>query len=269
MTTRSDASSRSRLLLLGLILLAFLRLTWQLDAKALWWDESLTLQRAESSWWPLLNATLLHKDGISEFPTTDQHPFFFFVVTSILIRFAGISEFALRLPAVMAATLLVPLVWVMASAMRRDRIVAPSAPVWGALFAAVSPVYLWYGQEARPYALWAALALLSTYCLWRATRANSIWTAAYLFFLVLFLTTQYYALFLVPLHALMVWGRLIQTKPRTANLLLGAVAIATIGVGALVGWYLLSRTGGENFDQIPITILLPDLLNAYSPGVEC
>ena len=100
-----------RLLLLGLVLLAFTRVIWRLDGKDLWWDESLSLQRAEENWGALLRGSLVMHDGFSEQATTDQHPFFFFLLQGILIRLAGDNEFVLRFPSVIAATLLVPVLW--------------------------------------------------------------------------------------------------------------------------------------------------------------
>lgn len=271
LTTRKN-NPALRFLLLGLILLAFFRVTWSLDANALWWDESLTLQRAELPWPQLIQDTLVVKDGFNEQSTTDQHPFFFFAIVGVLIRLAGENEYVLRFPSVLSATLLVPVVWVMAMGLQRRQIVAQTTPFWAALFAATSPFYLWYGQEARPYALWAVLALLSTYLLWRAAKEElfigSRWSLGYLLALTLFVTTQYYALFLLPLHALLIWASVRQTNPRLANFLAAGIGLATMLLGGLVGWYLLSRTGGENFERIPIDILLPDLLNAYSLGLS-
>ena len=104
------ASGWVRLLLLFLILLAFGRVMWQLDAKNLWWDETLSLQRAESNWVDLILGRLYLYDGLTSDLTHDQHPFFFFVLQGILVRLAGDSEIVLRFPSVMAVTLLVGVV---------------------------------------------------------------------------------------------------------------------------------------------------------------
>ena len=150
-------------LLLFLILLAFARVTWQLGGKDLWWDETLSLQRAESSLPDILLGRLVMSDGFTQVATTDQHPFLFFLLQGLLLRLAGDSEYALRFVPAMAATLLVPSVWAFARRLQRGDAFPPSSPYWAALLAAVSPFFLWYGQEARPYALWAVLAVLSAY----------------------------------------------------------------------------------------------------------
>ena len=256
-----------RVALLVLILLAFARVMVALDAKDLWWDESLSLQRAESSWGDLLLGRLPLRDGLTELVTYDQHPFFFFVLQGILLRLAGDSEVVLRLPSVMAATLLVPLVWVWGRRLARLEIAPQHTAEWAALLAAAHPFYLWYGQEARPYALWAMLALLSTYCLWRAVCAEARWWTGAALSLPLFYTTHYFALFLLPVHALLLiqwlWPR---SRPWAIALL---IATGTGGVlmAALLYWLVIIRQdGGGNFSPVPWHIVLPDLLNAFSMG---
>ncbi|HXF63066.1 MAG TPA: glycosyltransferase family 39 protein [Caldilineaceae bacterium] len=262
-----------RLVLLALALIAFLRLTWALDAKNLWWDESLSLQRAESPWPALIVGRLVLFDGLTELTTYDQHPFFFFLLQGILLRLAGNSEYVLRLPSVMAATLLVPAVWVWGRLFTRRGVFAPGAALWAALLAAAHPFFLWYGQEARPYALWALMALISTYALARAVERGGEhgggWWLGYALSAPLFLASHYYAVFLLPVHALLLahwlWRRNRQAALLAALLILGAGA----AVGAYAYWLILVRQGGgANFPEVDWEILFPDLLNAFSLGLS-
>lgn len=262
-----------RWLLLLLILLAFGRALLWLDAKALWWDESLTLQRAESGWGALLRGLLLIDDHVVLLPTTDQHPFTFFVLVRILIRLAGDSEFVLRFPSVMAVTLLPATVWSMAHLLVRRTILMQSAPIWAALLAAISPFYLWYGQEARPYALLTWLALLSTYLLLRATEIeewrtlrSSGWFWGYVVTLAAFLTTHYYASFLLPIHFLLLCRWLANHGARKAVAWMALLTLLCATLGGLAAWRVLRNSSGVNFDHVPLDILLPDLLNAFSLG---
>ena len=110
-----------RLLLLLFVLLAFARLVYGLGAQNLWLDEAFSLQRAESSWPALIAGALPLTDGVRTVDTTDQHPFAYFVFLGLMLRAAGISEFALRFPAVIAATLLVPAAWALARRLTRSR----------------------------------------------------------------------------------------------------------------------------------------------------
>ena len=78
-----------RVLLPGLILLAYAHVVFQLDAKAFWWDESLSLQRAEQALPDIMRGVLWIRDGFSSLLTIDQHPFFSFLLQGALIRTAG------------------------------------------------------------------------------------------------------------------------------------------------------------------------------------
>lgn len=255
--------------LLALILLALGRVAWGLDAKNLWWDESLSLQRAESPWLHLLAGRLVMRDGLSEQVTYDQHPFFFFLLQGILLRLAGTSEFVLRWVSAMAATLLVPVVWVCGRLFTRRGGFTSGAALWGALLAALHPFFLWYGQEARPYALWALLALISTYALLRATEQGGRWWWGYAAALFMFLATHYYAVFLLPVHGLLLaawlWGR----SRRLALAALGVAAALGIAIGGYVYWFIvMGQGGGGNFSNVPWTTILRDLLNAFSLGLS-
>ena len=262
----------ARWLLLALILAAFARLLWTLGARNLWWDESLTLQRAEESLGPLLRGRLLLWDGVTTQVTTDQHPFLYFLLTGGLIRLAGTSEFVLRWVSVTASTLMVPTAWAFARGLARRRIVPLSAPLWAAGLAASSPFFLWYGQEARPYMLWAWLALLSTYLLWRGLEGKAAdwrWLIGYAVTLPLFLASHYFALFLLPVHMALVLARMARRRPGIA--LLAALLVGGAGLLAAVYGYtsVMGQAGaGSNFASIRLKVLLPDLLNAFSLGLS-
>ena len=257
--------------LLSTLLLAFAHAIWQLDAKAMWWDESLSLQRAESDWGSLLRGILVMSDGVSSVATTDQHPFLFFLVQGILLRVAGISEFVLRFPSVGAATLLVAIIWVVARNYVRGAVLPAATPYWAVLLAAINPFLLWYGQEARPYALWAALALLHCYLLLRLVQqpvpSTRLW-AGYVLVTLLHLSTHYYAIFVLPVHALAIFVLLLP-RYRLRAVLIGS---GILGVGVIIALWLativLGQGGGGNFSRIGLPILLADLLNAFSMGLS-
>ena len=149
-------------------------------------------------------------DGFSELPTIDQHPFFFFLLQGILLRLADSSEFVLRFPSVMAATLLIPILWAFAHYFVRRRHCRhqPRSGLrsWPRSILSFSGM----GQEARPYALWALLALVSTYLLLRCTESlpvslpvsSTVRPRAFVGYgltVAMFLSTHYFAVFLMPL----------------------------------------------------------------------
>ena len=182
-----------------LVLAAFARVAWGLGAEDLWWDESLTLQRAESALLPLLRNEIVLADGLSQVVSIDQHPFFYFLVQGFLLRLAGDDEYMLRfVSAAAATTLMVPVAYAFAALYVRRGVFPRMAPFWAALMATVSPFLLWFGQEARPYALWALLAMLSTYALLRAGEPDHVedaqaaavrwpWIAGYVATVLMFL----------------------------------------------------------------------------------
>lgn len=267
--SRQALTTQQRLLLLALLLMAFAHAVILLDAKDLWWDESLSLQRAEESLPNLLRGVLVIKDGFSELPTIDQHPFFSFLVQRLLIGTAGDSVFVLRYVSALAAALFTAGVYLWARWLER-RDLAPAATAWWATaLAAVNPFMLWYGQEARPYALWAALALLATYLLLRTTeseRLNRRWLAGFVGVEVLFVLTHYYAVFLVGLHLLILAFWSLRWRVRAGMIAAGVVVIAGAAVAGYALWYAISQQAGQNFPSITARILLPDLVNAFSLG---
>ena len=264
-------STWQRGFLLALILLAFARTTWQLDGKVMWWDESLSLQRAEADWGSLLRGDLIMMDGINYVATTDQHPFLFFVLEGVLLRLAGISEYVLRFPAAAAATLMVTVIWVLAANYARRQVLPPATPYWAALFIAINPFLLWYGQEARPYAVWAMLALLHAYVLLRILQAETLtvhlWVG-YGFVTLLHLSSHYYAIFVLPIHALALFLGLVQQHRWWAVTLGGGLLMLGAGVALWVAKIVLGQGGGGNFSPISFRILMADLLNAFSMGLS-
>ena len=263
----------TRSLLLFLILIAFARLAFRLDAKSLWWDESLSLQRAESGWSALIAGHIGLTDGSNIIPTLDQHPFAFFALLGVLIRIAGSSEFVLRFPSVMAATLLVPMCWTLARCLVRQRALPATTPMVAALLAAINPFYLWYGQEARMYTLVALLALCSTYLLLRWAEAGSpraayLWLLSYAVVAALLFSTHFLALLILPVQVIVVFDR----RARR-NIRLAALAVVTMGaLGTIwVALNYLSRQGqgwGSNFTALRLAVLIPDLVNAFSLGLS-
>ncbi len=260
-----------RALLLGLILLSYAHVVVQLDAKAFWWDESLSLQRAEQPLLDILRGVLWIRDGFSSLLTIDQHPFFSFLLQGALIRTAGESEFVVRYAAVMGATLLVPSLWVLARWLLRRDVAPPAAPWLAVLLGAISPFMLWYGQEARPYALWAALAVLTTYLALRATEDRELDGRFAIGFVVaeaIFLTTHYYAVLLLPVHALILFAWL--ARRNFLRALIAAAVLLVVGslVGAYGAYTIFAQGGGQNFASISLAMLVPDLLNAFSLGLS-
>jgi hypothetical protein len=267
-TNRSAAGWR-RLFLLALLMLSFAHAVILLDAKDLWWDESLSLQRAEESLPNLLLGVLVIKDGFSELRTIDQHPFFYFALQALLIRTAGESVFVLRYGSALAATLFTAGVYLWARWMERRALAPAATALWATALAAVNPFLLWYGQEARPYALWAALALLATHLLLRATEQERLSRPHLFGFLLvelLFALTHYYAVFLITIHLLILAAWSFRHRVCSGMIAVAVVAFASAVVGGYALWNAVRQGAGENFPKITARIVVPDLVNAFSLG---
>src|SRR5919199_6453585 len=87
----------------------------------------------------------------------------YFLLFKGWIALAGAGEFGARYLSALCSTAAIPL---LAALTYRLTGHTPAA-VCAALLAAVSPFYVWYGQDAKMYPLFALLALAAQYCLLR------------------------------------------------------------------------------------------------------
>ena len=119
------------------ILLAWaVRLT-NLAEQSLWVDEGITFARATLPWGLVISNLLA---------VGNQTPLYYALLRP-WFGLTGISEFALRFPSVWAATLTVPVVYIIGKD-ARDGLTGLTA----AMLLALSPFHVWYAQEARMYA---------------------------------------------------------------------------------------------------------------------
>lgn len=137
-----------RLSLLVLILSAFAVRLYALDAKGLAYDEAATALMARAAPLEIIDF---------HWRAAFEHPPFWQLFMHFWSLGFGQSEFALRLPSVLAGVLTISLLWQLA---RQVNLSAATA-LTGAFLATVAPVLVYYSQEARMYALVVALALAS------------------------------------------------------------------------------------------------------------
>ncbi len=273
--------NRERVRLVLIILLAFALRVYRLDAQALWWDESLSVYRATRDLGAVLANTILIQNVV----TIDTLPQLYFVLLHFLVRAFGIGEFALRFFSVAVNVATIPLLYALAR-----RWLAPSAGLIAALLGALSPFYVWYAQEARPYALVLFWSTLAVYALTRAfgvgrgrarinaaedrsirarprSSASYLWLGVYFLAAIASLYTHYYAVFLFPFHAVLIAVLVWQVPRARAFILLPALPLATV-------FFLLPQIGASaagNVDTgpsfVPLLVILRDLLNSFSVGV--
>ena len=181
------------LALLGLILLAFALRVYRLPAQSLWYDEGV-------SWY----LTRMSLPDLTAWTADDIQPPLYYYLLWPWARLGGTSEYALRFLSVAFGTLTVALLWATGRWLLGER-----AAWLGALILTLSPLHVYYAQEARMYTLLTFLGLLSSYLLLRWLEARSpnlrspfVW--AYVLTAVAALYTHYFAFFLLAAHALYV-----------------------------------------------------------------
>ncbi len=137
-----------------IILVTFSLRLFDLGKNSLWGDEGLSVARAESSWTDNLKGIIVLR-GIHSINTIDNHPPLYFIILKIWMYLSGNSEFALRFFSVWISMLLIPLGWWIG-----QRMLKPNAAWILVVLFGLSPLYLWYSQEARMYPLLAFESLL-------------------------------------------------------------------------------------------------------------
>jgi mannosyltransferase len=231
------------------------------------------------SWWPLLALTLFA--AVLRFATLGEQSFWYdeaftpvhvlhsgigatwrayvhsentpplwYALAWIDYRIFGDGALALRFPSAIAGVLTVPVVWALTLELvgrpaEARRPAARRAAFIAAAIVAVNPLFVWYSQEARAYALFVLFAALAMLCFVRLlnepTRGRAL---AFALSGALALLSHYFALFLLVPMAL--W--LLLSNARARRLVLAALAvIALVGLALLP---LISAQGGHGTQWI-------------------
>ena len=264
--------------LLAVVLLSFAIRIWRIEKKSVWWDESLSLYRAQQSV-PFILSGHIDFPGLS---TRDQHPPLYFLLLHWFTRFLGERDLMLRFPSVAFATLTVPLLYTLGTRLWDRRV-----GLLAALLGAASPFYLWYAQEARMYMMVTCLGLGSVYAQWRGMTSRKRWWIAGAGILALsaLFTHFLYVLVLCAqlVLALVLWyerhslGKRSSptaskggwSKWRRVPVYL-SIALCVFVVTAL-GYWILARLGPTRSGQreyVPVWVILQDIVNSYSIGLS-
>jgi mannosyltransferase len=156
-----DYAAIAHYVALGVVFLigAWLRLT-ALNRQSLWFDEADVVIRAQQ---PLSRV-------METFVAPGENGPIYNIMLALWIRFAGISEIAVRLPSAVFGVIALPLVYLLAR-----RIAGSTVALIATGLLAISPYHIWYSQEAKMYTMVVALALASTYALVVALERNQRW----------------------------------------------------------------------------------------------
>ncbi|MGB1249253.1 MAG: glycosyltransferase family 39 protein [Candidatus Promineifilaceae bacterium] len=170
----------------GLLLLAFALAVYRVDAQDIWGDEALSITVSQS---PL---------GASLFMETN--PPFYFLLLRVGRGLWGSSVFGLRYLSVICSLLTVAIIG------RIAHTIAPRSRNYALLAAAVSPLLIYYAQEARMYGpvlVGAAGSVLAFLQLLRGRRTFGWWTL-YVFSTLAAIFSHYYAFSILFAEALLV-----------------------------------------------------------------
>lgn len=202
-----------------------------------------------------------------------EHAPLYFVLARFWAELFGSSVAAMRSLSVLFSLLALPVMYVLGRSLsrlspaadktllnRRDRSHFASSLIGKNAIAllAISPFFVAYAQEARPYSLWVLLLLLTHLCLWRSLQLNR-WQdwLAYTLSLILCLYTSLLTVLIVFGHSLAIAGLQYKTyrKERKPYLLTTATALLALAPWA---WIVVTRwqTLQDNtvWMQVPATI---------------
>lgn len=220
--------NRERLWLLAIILTGLTLRLALLDKQSLWYDEGVT-------WW----LTQMAPGDLIRWSAADIQPPLYYLLLWAAAPVFGTSEWALRFPSAVANVLTIPLIYILA---RRLFLAPPgrknhfwlSAPFLAAALLAVSPLMVYYSQEARMYTLLVLEACLAGYLLLRLLQspasAGQSFALGYALVMAAALYTHYFALFLLAaqgLYLLVSLWRLGWPRPilRSSALAAGVIAL--------------------------------------------
>jgi hypothetical protein len=242
---RAFATRRDVALVAGLTAAGFvLRL---LASRGIWLDEATSVKQA----------TMPLGDMLGELGAVDVHPPLHHLVLWVTVRVLGTGELAVRLPSLLAATALIPLLFVIGRDLYDRR-----AGLAASGLATVAPFTVWYAQEARMYALFMLFALLAAWLQVRLVRDGRLRDGlAYVAAAVALIHTQYFGLLFVGAQQLVflaaLWARRRDAVALRAGLvawgtLLPLLALACVPLMSFaLGQFEANESAGKGFQQVP------------------
>ncbi|MCW3013184.1 MAG: rane protein-like protein [Solirubrobacterales bacterium] len=225
-----SARMSTRRSVVALTLVALLLRVVTLDVQSYWSDEAATVQLLNRSFGGMLRGVF----------NGESTPPLYYVLAWLWTQVAGTGEVGTRLLSALISAATVPVVAALAARLVDvDAEGRGRAAVFAAALATVSPLTVWYGQEARAYALLMLLTAGSVLALLRALEHPSRGRlAAWATLVIAAMWTHHFALFIVVAEA----GWALWVLRARA---LAAVGAAGVGAVALAPLLLHQRDAGR------------------------
>jgi len=166
--------------------------------RGIWLDEAISVHQAH----------LGLSDMLENLYYGDRHPPLHHLSLWLTVHVFGDGELAVRLPSLIAGTLVIPALYELGREMfdRRTGLIA-------AAFGTVSPLLIWYAQEARMYAFVTLFGLLAVLTQVRVIRKPTpLNWAAYILATSALLWSHYFGLLLIGVQQVIFVGLLIQRR---------------------------------------------------------
>jgi uncharacterized membrane protein len=197
--TRGEPDTAPRFALLSILGMTAAGLLLRIHVpRGLWLDEAISVHQA--------NLSL--SDMMKNLQYGDRHPPLHHIVLWLTVKVIGDSELAVRLPSIIAGTLVIPALYLLGRELydRRTGLVAAG-------FGACSPLLIWYAQEARMYAFVTLFGLLAVWTQLRVIRRPTMgaW-AAYILATSALLFSHYFGLLLIGIQQLIWVGVLLHAR---------------------------------------------------------
>lgn len=133
---------KKKILIAVLLLSLFLRIV-NLN-QSLWLDEAIGAIAARD---------LSYSEIVTQLATRDNHPPLYYFIIKASIELFGISDISVRVPGVVLGVLAVYLTYALA------KMIDDKKSLWASFIVAISPIMIYYSQEARMYMLTVAAVL--------------------------------------------------------------------------------------------------------------
>lgn len=242
----------------ALLLVGWLLRLWRLASEPLWLDEAYTWLAVE----------VFHSGGLTGLAAFDHIGPGYYLVASALDAVGLHGAWGLRLGAAAAGVAAIDATFRLVRAITGHRLVALGA----AAFVTVSPMAVWYSQEARGYSLMLALTTYYLLLVWHELRTTRPWRLVAIAVLVaVLLWVHQYSMFVFAAMVVLVVWRTRHDVRRMA----GLAAAHLVGLAALVPWVVLSwhrlteqtATGPQTIlPRIPYNLLTMLVGQTYGPS---